>query len=279
MPDGALACKEKMDRAVALPALKVIQSNILVRLTFMAWQSPKTLLCRIGALACLLALLTGCHRRSRVVMQLPTPPKPGQRHGKAGAAPTVAVRESDLSGLASWYGYPYQGRSTADGEIYNMYAMTAAHRTLPFNTHVRVHDLDNGNTVEVRINDRGPFIRGRIIDLSYSAAKAIGMVGAGTAHVQLEILNPDVVSGPSAVPGFYAVQVGAFKDQNNAARLKALIEPHFGPVLIQAYNSPQEGLLYRVRVGSLNSEATAEMLASDLKQAGLATETYVVRLN
>lgn len=234
----------------------------------------------VGAVACLLALLTGCHHRNRVVMQLPTPPKPGRKPSAPGATPpTVPVRASDLRGLASWYGYPYQGRSTADGEIYNMYAMTAAHRTLPFNTHVRVHDLDNGNSVDVRINDRGPFISGRIIDLSYAAAKAIGMVGPGTAHVELEIMNPDVVYGPSAVPGLYAVQVGAFKDENNAQRLKALIEPHFGPVLIQTYNSPQEGLLYRVRVGSVTSEATAEILAGDLKQAGLATETYVVRLN
>lgn len=233
-----------------------------------------------GAVACLLALLTGCHHRNRVVMQLPTPPKPGRKPSAPGAAPpTVPVHESDLRGLASWYGYPYQGRPTADGEIYNMYAMTAAHRTLPFNTHVRVHDLDNGNSVDVRINDRGPFIHGRIIDLSYAAAKAIGMVGPGTAHVDLEILNPDVVYGPSAAPGLYAVQVGAFKDENNAERLKALIEPRFGPVLIETYNSPQEGLLYRVRVGSVTSEGTAEILAGDLKQAGLVTETYVVRLN
>lgn len=241
--------------------------------------SLKTLWRGAGAAACLLVLLTGCHRRSRVVMQLPAPPKPGRKPAAPGATPTVPVRESDLRGVASWYGYPYQGRPTADGEIYNMYAMTAAHRTLPFNTHVRVHDLDNGNSVDVRINDRGPFIRGRIIDLSYAAAKAVGMVGSGTAHVDLEILNPDAVYGPSAVPGIYAVQVGAFKDENNARRLKALIEPHFGPVLIQTYNSPQEGVLYRVRVGSLTSEATAEILAGDLKQAGLAAETYIVRLN
>lgn len=160
-----------------------------------------------------------------------------------------------------------------------MYAMTAAHRTLPFNTHVRVHDLDNGNSVDVRINDRGPFIRGRIIDLSYSAAKAIGMIGPGTARVHLEILNPEVVAGPTAVPGVYGVQVGAFKNQDNAERLKALIEPHFGPVLIETYNDPREGLLYRVRVGSLTSGTTAEMLAGDLRRAGLATVTYVVRLN
>ncbi len=243
----------------------------------MAWQSLKPSLCRAGAIACVLALLTGCHHRGHVVMRLPT--APGAAKTREGAPPTVPVTQGDLHGIASWYGYPYQGRATADGEIYNMYAMTAAHRTLPFNTRVRVHDLDNGRSVDVRINARGPFIRGRIIDLSYAAAKAVGMAGAGTAHVELEIQNPDVVYGPSAAPGVYAVQVGAFRDENNATRLKALIEPHFGPVLVQTYNSPQEGLLYRVRAGNLSSEATAEMLAADLKQAGLVTETYVVRLN
>lgn len=160
-----------------------------------------------------------------------------------------------------------------------MYAMTAAHRTLPFNTRVRVHDLDNGRFVDVRINDRGPFVRGRIIDLSYAAAESLGMVGPGTARVALQILNPDVVYGPSAVPGIYAVQVGAFRDRNNAARLQALIAPHFGPIVIQSYDDPVEGLLYRVRVGRLNNEPAARILASDLKSAGLTQVTYVVRLN
>ena len=96
-------------------------------------------------------------------------------------------------GIASWYGHPYHGRPTSSGEIYNMYAMTAAHRTLPFGTEVRVHDLDDGRDVSVRINDRGPFVNGRIIDLSYAAAKAMGMLGAGTAMVRLEILNPTVL--------------------------------------------------------------------------------------
>ncbi len=207
--------------------------------------------------------LTGClHRHPRRV-SLP------------GGAP---ITRDGMEGLASWYGHPYHGRPTASGEIYNMYAMTAAHRTLPFGTMVRVHDLDNGKSVDVRINDRGPFIPGRIIDLSYAAAEEINMVGPGSAHVQLEILNPDVVYGPNAVPGIYAVQVGAFADPNNAQRLKALIEPHFGPIIIQTYDGPS-GLLYRVRVGRLNNEATANELANDLKQAGLVTETYVVRIN
>lgn len=239
---------------------------------------PRFLLPRAALTLGVIILLAGCLHRRRKSIRPPGAPSPAAVLG-APAMPGTPIARKELRGLASWYGYPYQGRSTADGEIYNMYAMTAAHRTLPFNTRVRVHDLDNGNSVDVRINDRGPFIRGRIIDLSYAAAEALGMAGAGTARVRLEILNPSVVYGPTAAPGVYAVQVGAFRDETHAGRLKALIEPHFGPVLIQAYNNPLEGPMYRVRVGRLNNEATANVLASDLKQSGLVSETYVVRLN
>lgn len=226
-------------------------------------------LIRIGAAGGVLLFFTGCvHRRRATVYPPPAP-----------ATPATPISKKELRGLASWYGYPYQGRPTADGEIYNMYTMTAAHRTLPFGTRVRVHDLDNGRSVDVRINDRGPFIRGRIIDLSYAAAESLGMVGPGTARVDLEILNPNVVYGPAAVPGIFAVQVGAFRDQGNATRLEALIAPHFGPIVVQSYNDPAQGLLYRVRVGHLNNEAAAQMLATDLKQAGLTQVTYIVRVN
>ncbi len=92
-------------------------------------------------------------------------------------------------GVASYYGEDFHGRKTSNGEIYDMYAMTAAHRALPFNTRVLVTNLDNGKKVTVRINDRGPFVKGRIIDLSYGAARKIGMVGPGTARVRLEVIE------------------------------------------------------------------------------------------
>jgi rare lipoprotein A len=92
-------------------------------------------------------------------------------------------------GIASFYADEFHGRKTANGEIYDMYAMTAAHQALPFNTRVSVTNLDNGKKVIVRINDRGPFVKGRIIDLSYGAAGKIGMVGPGTARVRLEVLE------------------------------------------------------------------------------------------
>ncbi len=159
-----------------------------------------------------------------------------------------------------------------------MYDMTAAHRTLPFGTQVRVHNLDNGHDVEVRINDRGPFVEERIIDLSYAAAQALRMVGPGTALVGLEILNPELVNGPGGEPGIYAVQVGAFRDRSNADRLKEIIAPRFGPVRIQGFDRG-DGLFYRVRVGSEGTEDAVRHLERDLREANLASETFVVRLN
>ena len=180
--------------------------------------------------------------------------------------------------MASWYGHPYHGHPTANGEIYNMYELTAAHRTLPFNTQVRVHNLDNGHDVAVRINDRGPFVEGRIIDLSYSAARTINMIGPGIAHVQLEIQGLPPLGSVSAEPGIYAVQVGAFRDRSNAQRLQGRVSSRFGPVVIQSFDRG-DGLYHRVRVGREASEEGARQLAEHLREAGLATETFVVRLN
>ncbi|HEY6291226.1 MAG TPA: septal ring lytic transglycosylase RlpA family protein [Terriglobia bacterium] len=195
-------------------------------------------------------------------------PSPGNKP----SAPSPIVQGEQ--GLASWYGHPYHGRPTSSGEIYNMYDMTAAHRTLPFNTQVRVHDLDNGQSVMVRINDRGPFVEGRIVDLSYAAAKSMGMLGPGIARVQLEILNPSVLS----LPGIFAVQVGAFRERANADRLRDRIAERFQPVIIQSFDRG-DGLYHRVRVGQESSEDAARALARQLQDAGLATETFVVRLN
>lgn len=206
-----------------------------------------------------------------------TPPvRPNRPPATTGAhkpVPTIPMIQGE-SGVASWYGHPFHGRPAADGEIYNMYDMTAAHKTLPFGTQVRVHDLDNGQAAVVRINDRGPFINGRIIDLSYAAAKAIGMVGPGIARVQLEIVNPAVLGEP----GIFAVQVGAFRDRANADRLRDRIAERFQPVIIQSFDRG-DGLYHRVRVGQESSIEAAQELARQLVEAGLATDTFVVRLN
>ena len=175
-------------------------------------------------------------------------------------------------GVASWYGPTFDGHRTSNGEIYNMHDMTAAHRTLPFNSMVRVTNLNNGKQTEVRINDRGPFVANRIIDLSLSAAQAIEMVGPGTAEVRLE-----VIGGPNPTAGLFCVQVGAFLKQENADRLKAQLEPVYGPVDIRMVELPN-GTFYRVRVGRLASEDAARDLAERLHENEQFT-TFVVRLD
>ncbi len=153
-----------------------------------------------------------------------------------------------------------------------MYQFTAAHRTLPFNGVVRVTNLRNGKQTEVRVNDRGPFVANRIIDLSFAAARAIEMIGTGTSPVRLEL-----ISGLSPVAGFFAVQVGAFQVQENAERLRARLSASYSPVTIQLYDAPT-GVFYRVRVGRLPSEDAANQLAEQLR-ANEQLLTFVVRLD
>jgi len=224
---------------------------------------------RMAALAGVILVSSGClhrHHHVQAASRIPAP-APGS------TTPAASIVQGER-GIASWYGHPYHGRPTASGEIYNMYDMTAAHRTLPFGTRVAVHDIENGKDVTVRINDRGPFVEGRIIDLSYAAAQAMRM--PGIAQVYLEILGLGV---SAAAPGIFAVQVGAFRDEGNAERLKQRIEAsQFGPVVIQDFSS-ESGHFYRLRVGHESSEEAARALAENLRRADLATDTFVVRLN
>jgi rare lipoprotein A len=176
-------------------------------------------------------------------------------------------------GIASWYGVPYHGRRASNGEIYDMYKLTAAHRTLPFNTVVRVTNLTNGKQVEVRITDRGPFVEDRIIDLSLAAAREIDMVAPGTARVRVEILS----STPLLAAGTFSVQIGAFAERVNAERVRNQLGPKYQPIFIQEYDSPS-GHLFRVRVGSVYSESAAQQLASRL-QSESGFQTFVVRLD
>src|ERR1700727_880757 len=146
-------------------------------------------------------LMEACGHKRKTAVNTPPPPSPIQTPSGQRTTPSDTEPET---GIASWYGHPYHGRASASGEIYDMEQMTAAHRTLPFGTEVRVHDLDNQKSVEVRINDRGPFVDGRVIDLSHAAARAIEMLGPGTARVRLEILS--IPAAPA--PAHFAVPVG-----------------------------------------------------------------------
>jgi rare lipoprotein A len=175
-------------------------------------------------------------------------------------------------GVASWYGIPFNGHRTSNGEIYDMHQMTAAHRTLPFGAVVRVTNLNNGKQTQVRINDRGPFVANRVIDLSLAAAQAIEMIGTGTAHVRLEIL-----AGPNPLVGTFGVQVGAFLVEANAQKLRAQLSATYSSISIAEYDLPN-GTFYRVRVGRVPTEEAAQQLASQLRAAGQQT-TFVVRLD
>jgi len=175
-------------------------------------------------------------------------------------------------GVASWYGPLFNGRRTSDGEVYNMHEFTAAHRTLPFGAMVRVTNLANGLQTEVRINDRGPFVANRIIDLSLSAARAIQMVGPGTVQVRLEM-----ISGPDPGSGVFAVQVGAFKTEENADRVRSQLSERFSPVATIPV-AVSNGRFYRVRVGRFPSEAAARALAEELRAAEQLA-VFVVRLD
>jgi rare lipoprotein A len=172
--------------------------------------------------------------------------------------------------MASWYGRPYDGRRAADGEIYNMETMVAAHRTLPFNTMVRVFDLDNGKAVDVRIIDRGPFVDGRIIDLSHAAATEIGMIGPGIANVRVEIL-----AAPAPLTtGVFAVQVGAYRDRDNAERTRSEMQPYGESRVVL------EKGFWRVLVGRETTEAAASALADRIrKNSPEKKNAFVVRID
>ncbi len=154
------------------------------------------------------------------------------------------------TGIASWYGGEFHGRRTSNGEVYNMHELTAAHRTLPFGTVVEITNLKNSRSITVRINDRGPFVGNRIIDLSYAAARMLDMVGPGTIPVRLEVVQQ--VAAAQAAQRF-AVQVGAFILRDNAQALAAKLQPDFPDVAIFLFQTESQAY-YRVRVPAGSAE-------------------------
>ena len=208
-------------------------------------------------------VVTGCGRKKHVRMTHPPTPK---------IEPRVGQTEE---GIASWYGHPYHGRQAADGEIYDMEKLVAAHRTLPFHTWVRVHNLDNSKTVDVEIIDRGPFIDGRIIDLSHRAAQEVAMIGPGTAKVRIEIIEPP--PGPVVVAHF-AVQVAAYSNRDGAERLMVELTAKYGAATVV----PRAGIptTWRVLVGDESSEGAANALAGRIRaDGGEKGSAFVVRLD
>lgn len=210
-------------------------------------------------LLAVLVAAAGCGRSQPVRATVPPAPVPG-----------VYVEQ----GIASWYGIPFHGRRAANGEVYDMNQPTAAHRTLPFGSMVRVTNLDNGRQTEVRVTDRGPFVDGRVIDLSFAAARAVDMVGAGIARVRLELLS---AGRAPARAGAFTVQVGAFRQRENAERLREQLMARYDPVYIQDFDAPN-GYFYRVRVGRVPTQQGAEQLAEQLASRE-RVRAFVVRLD
>jgi rare lipoprotein A len=196
-------------------------------------------------------------KRATDTANIPSP-APNAKRGKGSAnAPMVDFVEE---GNASWYGVPFNGRRASNGEIYDMYKLTAAHRTLPFETMVKVTNLNNGKSTTVRITDRGPFVDNRIIDLSMAAAREIESIGPGVVPVRIEILTPGV--DPNV--GFFTVQVGAFRERLNAERLRDRLSATYSPISIQSFDTP-DGSFFRVRVGKISGEEAAHQYGEQLR--------------
>jgi len=203
---------------------------------------------------------------------------PAARPGTRGKAPVLPAPVGYTEeGNASWYGVPFHGRHAANGEIYDMYKLTAAHRTLPFDSMVRVTNVSNGKSAVVRITDRGPFVENRIIDLSFAAAQQIESVGPGVVPIRLEVISAAGGGTVDVTAGFFTVQVGAFRERGNAERLRERLSGSYSPIYIQTYDSP-DGTFYRVRVGKISGEDAARQYASGLHTREGFT-TFVMRLD
>ncbi len=251
---------------------------------------------------CLLLCLIACARETHYVRIAKPPPKKIVVLPEKSEDPTFkpyvinGIRYYPLpdsegfrqSGKASWYGAKFHGRPTSSGEIYDMYKVSAAHKTLPLGTHVKVLNLSNNRKIIVRINDRGPFVKGRIIDLSYAGAKEIGLVGPGVAEVEIVALGKEVgelktsggikpvVEISDLQRGVFVVQVGAFKDRNNALRLAERLKVIFDYVDVAVYDEGR-GPIHRVRVSKSDTLTKAGEVERKLEDMGFE-EAFVVSL-
>ena len=191
-------------------------------------------------------------------------------------------------GLASWYGNPFHGRKTSNGETYNMHQMTAAHKTLPMNTRLLVKNLSNGKEAVVRVNDRGPFVKGRIIDLSHEAARELGVIEKGTARVKITAMGEAMTfkQGENTVERFlphqdfrhgeFFVQIGSFANKENAQRLKDKMVAWGRKTVIQTWQGPDK-IFYRVQVRAGTELEHANRTERALTEAGYPGAFVVAR--
>ena len=195
-------------------------------------------------------LLTACAQR--VVYERRLPPLEKRE-----------IRKGEVQyGVASWYGADFHGRATSSGEVYDMYQLTCAHQTLPLGTMVMVTNLENGRSLELKVNDRGPFVKERIIDVSYAAAQMLGIWEKGTASVKVEVIG----SAPELIQRF-TLQVGSFVDETNAQRLAEQLRRNFDNVSVTTLET-QTQKYHRVRVGQFDTRELALVMAKKLAEMG-----------
>jgi rare lipoprotein A len=231
------------------------------------------------------ALLAGCGHKHAQVQPPPPPPIPEQNPAPAQPAtrgteasgkievPANAKPIFEETGIASWYGAPYHNRRGSNGEVYDMNAMTAAHLTLPLGSIVRITNLKTGHAAVVRITDRGPFVEGRIVDLSLAAAKAVDVYLPGTAKVRLEVLET-----PAALDtgGRWAVQIGGFTNEKTAAGLAEHLQRRYQTAKVLKFASPTGDWWVRVRVLD-DDRHRAQEVARETQTADASI--FVVRLD
>ncbi len=225
-----------------------------------------------------LLIFVACGVKQRVMIERRTPPplerpelkrETGREEMGLEArieGPTKIERRESLNvqcGIASWYGEEFHGRPTSSGEIYDMYQLTCAHNSLPLGTLVMVTNLDNGRSVELRVNDRGPFVKERILDVSYAAARILGMWGKGTAYVKVEWVGP----GLDELVERFHVQVGSFVEENRARDLAEQLRRSFDKVYV-AIVETQTQRYHRVRIGPFETREAALPVAERLSQQG-----------
>jgi len=245
-----------------------------------------------GAVSLLLALASGCGHRQQVAYAPPPPPGPAATTAPAGpvsSAPAASGKpEAGLSpddefaathapiytetGPASWYGPPYHNRTGADGQVYNENHISAAHRTLPMGSLIKVTNLRTGQSATMHVTDRGPFVQGRILDLSMAAAKAVGIWGPGTAEVRI-----DVYSAPKSldVGGRWCVQFGAFSSNGAAEHLNAKLQREYPTANVVEFKGPT-GYWVRIRPAH-DDRAVATEIANQLRPS--QGEAWLVRLD
>ena len=212
-------------------------------------------------------LLTACGPKHRIVYEKRMPPPEKKEVVKKEERPIVEkIQKRETKevqyGVASWYGPDFHGKPTSSGEIYDMYQLTCAHNTFPLGTVVMVTNLENGRSLELKVNDRGPFVKERIIDLSYAAAQILGMWEKGTAYVKVEAIGPLIEQIQR-----FTLQVGSFVDELNAEKLADQLRKNFENVYVTTMETLTQKY-YRVRVGQFETKESALSFAEKLSQMG-----------